>query len=242
MGTGTAIIVVVGLVVFAYMFGIGTDFINGIVEGIAEQQERQKDQSSGSVQETGNFAKDRGTRVCDLRIEFVGSMTDLNPASIDIINAGNERFLWLGDVRNIANIYAPNNKNILEYKWLCTSSATTAELLQWNLENNLHEASLLILGIDKTDGEVVRIKFEGLSKETDKFLFDKTGKTQFQSSVTLPIGSDFPYEFRTKYALLKGVTEDDYNLRWWSEDYKVNNEAVGHKFTYNLCMPSKKTC
>ena len=240
-GIGTGILIVVGLIFFSFILGFGTEFWEGIALAIQEQQQKQYDQSSASVQDVGNFARDTNTRVCDVRIEFVGTMTDLNPASIDAFNFGEERFLWLGDVRSIFNIYAPHDTDIIEYKWFCKGTATAMELFSFNLQKNFKDVPDFILGTSKTDAEVVRMKFEGFSINTEKQLFDKTGKLQFQGSKMLPIGADFPIEFRVPI-FLEDVTEDDYIIRWWNEDYSVNGKDTGTRFNYKLCMPSKSSC
>ena len=64
-----AIIILLVVVIIGYsMF---SDAFKDVAETLAEAQKNQNDQAKPTVQDVGNLAKDTGTRVCNLKVEFV---------------------------------------------------------------------------------------------------------------------------------------------------------------------------
>lgn len=233
----TAIAVIIGAIVILSILGIGADFFEDIQASLIEQQEQQNDQVPENIQDTGNFAKDTGTRVCNLRVDFVGTVTKTDIYGFNIF--GDDIFVYMGDHGILAEALSGlrQDKNIINYQWFCVGDPQT---LSWNFQK-LQLFSLL----DDLDGEIVRMKFEGFSKDTGKTLFDKTGNTVFQSKQILPTkqGGDVALNISI---FLEDVTEDDYTIKFWSDDSFIGvngaSKEKGHKFSYDLCKPSLSNC
>jgi len=126
------ILILIVIVVGAYVLGIGTDFLDDIATNIDEKLAKQSEVPSATDEEifenTANLAKDRGTRVCDLWIDYFVTMTNLNPTGIEIANFAGDRWLWIGeDFREFGPFsdFIAGNTAIFEYGWLCESEVTT---------------------------------------------------------------------------------------------------------------------
>lgn len=227
------VVIIIGFVV--YGLGIGKDFVTDIQASIRESQEKQKDAQDPSIYSTGNFAKDTGTRVCDLRIEFVGILNDINHYG-DPINLADERFIEMGS--HIKFLTFDYDDRVIVYQWFCRDQASPLSILGWELG----KMSLLSFGLDTSQGETIRFKFQGISQNTGKLLFDKNGKgtssNPLQASTNLPFGSEFPVSFNVPI-YLEGVTEDDYTIKYHNDDYSVNGKSIGYTFEYNLQKPSQ---
>lgn len=278
-----------------YVFGVGTDFLDDIVSSFDERLAKQNEVPSVKLTESGNFAKDTNTRVCDLTITFYGTMTDYNPFSLDpieILNLKEQRWIWHGDIKRpiqlgFAEIPGSEpiaiDQRVFDYKWGCLGAditpaqeesagrygcitginplppfdrveicnLTLVDLLSWNLNKNTKEAidelSLLALGGTTTDKEVIRVNFVGKSLTNQgKFLFTPatakgTEENPFTKSFTLPSGSDFPYSYRIELTL-SDVTEDNYTIEFWDEDYVQNDKPTGYVFEKKLCKPGLNSC
>lgn len=132
----------------------------------------------------------------------------------------------------------------------CTT-ASTLDIIGWNLKANTNnvedQLSLLALRLSKTDKEIVRVHFVGKSlTNSGKVLFTPadgkgTEGNEFTKSITLPIGAAFPYSYRIEF-ILKDVTEDNYNIEFWDEQYKQNNKPTGYIFEKKLCKPGLSVC
>lgn len=261
------VILLLVLIIFvAYSFGVGGEVFEDIAADVREDKTKQKDVADPAIIEVGNFASDTGTRVCDLQIKFYGSMSANDPFGIDPFNFGEERWLWHGDIENTAipgilGFKLSSDTRIVSYEWFCPNVNVSAASIFWNIRQNTlslfpetgegRELSLLgdvvegvgdITGLanQKTGGEVIRMFFQAESLKTGKLMLDKNAfgldNKPFQASVTLPVGSTFTYDYVIS-TRLQDVTEDDYELIFWSQDYEMNKEEPGHRFTYFLCSP-----
>ncbi len=241
MGIGTAIVVIIGLVLVLSILGIGADFFADIQASFKEKQEQQNDQAPAEIMNVGNFAKDTGTRVCNLRVDFVGLVSTTDAYGFNIL--GDDIFIYMGDPGIIAEVFGQltQDKSIINYQWFCVGKPQTASLLFWNYQKNIEPLSFL----DTFDGEIVRMKFEAFSKETGKNMFDKTGKIQFQAKQILPFGDTGTTTLNISI-FLEDVTEDNYNLRFWSDTSRIGlggaTKDLGHRFSYDLCKPSLTSC
>jgi len=130
---------------------------------------------------------------------------------------------------------------------VCTT-LSIFNLLSWNLAKNneaaFEQLSLLALGVSDVSGEVVRVNFIGSSVTRPAFNlyspdFPSLGieESPFTKSATFDEGSNFPIQYRIKLILVD-VTEDNYNIEFWFDDYLVNNKPVGTFFTKAICKPS----
>jgi len=134
---------------------------------------------------------------------------------------------------------------------VCTT-LSFLDLFGWNLNKNtidgLEELSLLAFGASLTDRETITIQFIGRSLTNQgKFLqspeLDKgTPGNPFTKSVTLPRGSQFPFAFQTPILNLDDVTEDNYLIEYWIEDFRLNAKAPGTIFNIDLCKPGLTNC
>ncbi len=287
-----AVVVILVIVMGMYIFGVGTDFLDDLVSSADELLAKQNEVPSVPLSRSGNFAKDTGTRVCDLQVTFYGTMTDYNPFSLDpveILNLKEQRWIWHGGIREEQRIFfvetgiegrpIATDERTFTYQWYCTGPSITPaqeasagrygcitgvsperieicdltllDLLSWNLNKNtkagLEQLSLLFLGGETTDKETVRVNYVGKSlTNSDKKLFTPanakgTEENPFTSSIRLPAGADFPYGYRIE-TTLSDVTEDNYLLEFWDEDYVQNNKAVGHIFDGKICKPGLNSC
>ncbi len=239
MGIGTAIVVIIGLVLVLSILGIGEEFFRDIASSAQEQREQQNDQASPDLQTTGNFAKNTGTRVCNIRVDFVGLVSKVDAYGFNVL--GDDIFIYMGDHGILAETLGQltQDKSIIKYQWFCIGDPVA---LTWNLQKNSLSA---LAFFDTFDGEIVRMKFEAFSMDTGKNMFDKTGGIQFQAKQTLPFGNTGTTTLDVTI-FLEDVTEDNYNLRFWSDTSRVGvggpTKDLGHKFSYDLCKPELTSC
>jgi len=239
MALGIIIAVLMILVFSVVILGIGSDSIDKLFKTIAERQESQNDQAPAELQDVGNFAKDIGARVCNLRVDFIGIVSTADAYGFNIL--GDDIFIYMGDHGTLIEILSQltQDKSIIKYRWFCQDEPSS---LSWNFQK-LSLSSLSFL--DEFDGEVVRMKFEATSKDSGKNLFDTTGKVQFQAKQILPFGSTGTTNLDVTI-FLEDVTEDDYDVRFWSDTSRVGvggpTKDFGHKFSFDLCVPGKDRC
>lgn len=289
----------------AYVFGVGTDFVDDLITSFDEKVAKQGETPDPDFVERVNLAKDTGTRVCDLKITFYATAYNFNP-----LQAFSELFgdinIFHGDIRaGVLQQSIVGNTNIFDYTWMCEgevvvaetqvagvttppapSTSTTSEpdviplvgegstggseicvtkargtvvctalsfldLLSWNLQKNtipvLEELSLLALG-QVTDRERIQINFFGTSINTGKELGSPsqpnkgTNSNPFTKSTTLSRGIDFPIDYAIEVTLVD-VTEDDYVITFWDDEFPQNGERVGHRFSpKDLCKPGLSSC
>jgi len=161
-----------------------------------------------------------------------------------------------------------DDTRIVTYEWFCPTVNVSAASIFWNLRQNILElfpdrgsvSELNLAGLDilssvtegfaaiatqtldaKTDGEVIRLFFQAESLNTGKLMIDKNAfgldNKPFQAAVKLPFGSATPYNYIIKIRL-QDVTEDSYELQFWSNNLVQNNKNVGFVFTYDICSPT----
>lgn len=222
-----------------------SDLLQDAKAFVDEQAEKKNDASDPDVKDNGNFAEDTGTRVCDLEVTFVGFINNFDLYKWKIepdVLFGEGTFLFMGDhgadIFGIFPVAENTNKNIIEYQWYCKGEiGTNASWLANVGVNNLVKGSIF----DKTKGETIRIKFEAIT-DSGKKMFDKSGKVQFQNTQTLSTGKDYPIAL-TLSVYLEEVTEDDYEIRFWSDTSRiaVSSEPaeLGAVFKYNLLKPTQ---
>jgi hypothetical protein len=121
--------------------------------------------------------------------------------------------------------------------------------LQKNTQDGIEQLSLLALGGSETDRETIRIKFIGRSlSDNGKFLQSPdlptlgTPNNPITKSVTLSRGDPFPRAFSIGPINLSDVTEDNYVIEYWIDEYRLNAKAPGAIFTKDLCKPGLETC
>lgn len=244
MGFTTALIAVAVIVIGASIAGISlSDLVEDAQAFVQEQEEKRNDSTNPDLDKVGNFAKDTGTRVCDLEVNFVGVIGghDFYKSAIDGENLTTEdTFLYLGDhgkdIFGIIEIIENPNENIIDYQWHCKGEAGTNMSWLTNVGmDNLVQNSVF----SKTNGETIRIKFQGVA-DNGKLLFDDAGKTTFQNVQVLGINQEYPIALNLQVYLEK-VTEDDYEIQFWSDTSQmgVGSEPrdKGAKFTYQLSKP-----
>jgi hypothetical protein len=160
-----------------------------------------------------------------------------------------------------------DDTRIVTYEWFCSNVNVSAASVFWNLRqntlelfgnagnsqvnpstlsliSNIQEGVETILGpseFAETGGETIRLFFQAESLNNNgKLMIDKFGfgpdNKPFQASQTLPVSSPFPYNYVISLRL-QDVTEDDYLLSFWSDDYEQNNKQTGFRFTYFICSP-----
>lgn len=231
-------LLIVGIIAYS-MFGDAFDnFITALDERVAEQ----KDQADPSVQDVGNFADDTGTRVCNLKVEFVGSAEGI-PLSDDIRIFQGSGFI---------GIFPPtHDTSIIKYRWFCSDAgvnqASFLDMFSFVAQDKLSNlGEELNLSATKTQIEV-RFHFTATSLTNgNRMIASQTSDgnvnlLQFSDKQILGANLSFPITVNVPVFLYK-VTEDDYNIQFWNEEFKINDKPVGHRFSYNLCVPDKTSC
>jgi len=308
------ILILVVVVVGAYVLGIGTDFFDDLFTSFDQKLKKQAEvpepttlapkegTERGSVFARANLAEDTGSRICDLEITFVGTITDI-PVGTPGVEAGIEgiiglsRFLYHGDTF-FGDI--PNDTRIFDYRWYCIGAVddsgeavgidtnteicglsgvvstffsqeeeeiicfipTAFDIFSWNIAKNtldgVEQLSLLSIipesfsdigafGFTKSDNEIVAVNFIGKSKTNGKLLYtpEESNKgdedTPFTKSRSIGSGAQFPIDYRLTVYLVD-VTEDNYTIEHWYDEFRTNNENVGNIFKKNLCKPNLKVC
>ncbi len=235
MASAIAWIVGIGflLIAFVISFSVFGGAWEKVFEALDEQRERQNDQADPSIANSGNLAKDTGTRVCNLKINVVGSASG--------VIFSDDLKLFVGDF----GLFANHDKSIIRYQWYCTGLPSTASWFSFYGEkaiSDLEQQNLL-----RSEGQTIRIKLDGESKTTGKLLVGKQSENsnvlinQFQDITEIPQGAEFPVGWNVRI-FLYDVTEDDYNIEFWSEDFRINDQPVSTHIKYDLCRPSKTSC
>jgi len=230
----TAIAVIIGAVVILSMLGIGASFFEGIQASIQEQQDQQNDSADPDNARVANLAKDTGTRVCDLKLEFVGAITD------DLTS--DDRKIFMGDGVSIFDTIKRDN-SVIRYQWSNCGELSLASFFA-TLSFNAEKLALNSIFSNTSDGEVVRFKFCGNSIANGKSLYSPNAPSPvcpFQDQITLSVGAKFPIAFRVP-VFLEDVTEDSYYIEYWNDNFQVNDQPVGKRFQYNLCKPGLDSC
>lgn len=108
------------IIVGAYIFGVGTDFLDDVFADVEAALQKQKDVPDQEDSERANFAEDRNTRVCDLTLTWFATMVDFDPTVILDINLTEERFILHGaEVRNVFGEFSTFNSKTYDYSWKC---------------------------------------------------------------------------------------------------------------------------
>jgi len=112
-----------------YIISSGTDLFSDILTSAEDRIAKQNEIPDQDFQERVNFAKDTGTRVCDLRITFFATAHNFDPTSFSVF----ETFLgdiniFHGDVRvGVLAVSLAGNTDIFDYQWLCEGEVVVAE-------------------------------------------------------------------------------------------------------------------
>ena len=246
--TMIAIILVASIVLILSIMGIGGSFWDKVNADIDQRLKLQRSSGDADLSTQGNYAEDTGTRVCDLQLNFVGSISgngiDALIGSVDgvkLFMGSNPLDFLIGDLHNNA---------IMTYKWLCTNTGLTQtnwlEVWQNSVSSNSVVGFTQANIFDSKFDNDVRIWFflEGSSLNTGKILI---GKASHDDTVNQnpPVFSDFqlikggttsPAEFRVTVRIFD-TTEDDYTIEFWNDKYPINDKRVNHIFTAKICKP-----
>lgn len=211
-----------------------------------ERLEKQKDVPDTHDEDDANFAEHDGD-VCDLRITFRGFINDENLVDFGQSDFNDEKFVYMNDGSTFWQALAgiqTNNEPAISYKWFCDFGDPLATFA-WDAKtgNDLSPLDFAV-GDEITSGETIRFKWFMESKlDGDRgFDFDGLGLNDpFQGSTTLPSGKPFPFDFQVSVKI-EGITSDSYDMSYWSDENKINNENLGHRFHYDLCRDGISDC
>ncbi len=246
-----AIILVASIILILSIMGIGGSFFDKLNASIEDRIRVQNAQADPDIKNTGNFAIDTGTRVCDLRLDFVGSVS----ANSLVVTGGIS--LWQGSFAFDFITGDLHNINVVEYKWLCPQIGLT----QTNWFELMENSWLSYVGnppiqtfasleqqniLDGLIDDDIRIWwfFEGTSNNNGKNLIarseDKLSSPlhdgAFSNFQVIRAGTISPSEFKVT-VWLYDLTEDDYSIEFWNPDFPVNNKRVNHHFFIDICKP-----
>jgi len=232
---------IVGIIAYSMFSDAFADFQKEIEDRIKDQN----DQVPPEVDDVGNFAEDTGTRVCNLKIEFVGSISGQS-FSDDIK-------IWHGSQSAFGGLITEkHDSNVINYRWWCQDAgfnqATLLDMLNFVAQDKLNDLQLSLANLLRTTEDIeLRFWLTGESKNTgNRLVGSKTpdgtvNLLKFSDKETIPEGIDFPIDYGVPVYLYK-VTEDDYTISWWNEEYISNDRNVNHKFSYTLCKPANFPC
>ena len=240
----------------AYIFGVGTDALDDVFASLDDRKAMQEESPDPEFEERGNFATNTGTRVCDLRITFFATAHSFDPTTPDPLEGlfGNLNIFHGGITAFGDPFFRPlaGNQNIFDYQWFCQGPTTTPlELLSWNLQKNtiggLEQLSLLALG-QVTDRERIEVNFFGTAIGTGKELVSPSQPSKgsnsnpFTKAINLPRGVEFPVDYSIQ-VYLENVTEDNYIITFWDNQWEQNGESPGHRFSpKDVCKPGLTSC
>ena len=248
---GTLIVLVIIAVVVMYVMGIGVGFIEDLGDAIKEKVKAEADQDAPDVSTVGNTEENNvgtGKRVCNVKIELVGSATGIILS--DKVKLWNGKPSGGGDF--FGGIATPSHSpDVINYQWFCKGEASTLSLLGFVFEDNFRRygdslATTLALtetkndltirfhitGESKTNG----LELTGTERERSTIqLLEFSGKQDFSSSVSFPLEFNIPI-------YIYNVVEDNYVLDYWSEEFVLNDRNVGHHFKYTMCKSGLSSC
>lgn len=236
----------ISVVVILSFFG---DQISQIQDSAQERLNKQNDIADIRDSDDANVSTN-SQNVCDLRITFQGIMNDrdLEFFSADASFFNDERFVYIDNDQGISNweiLTGQPKLDPVNYEWFC-DFVDPISALSWSIRtsNDLTPFEF-VLGEEQTNAEIIRFKFF-LESKTDApkrgFDFDGIGLNEpFQGSQTLPIGSEFPYNYQYS-VMIEGITHDHYTMDFWNEDFSVNNRSVNFHFTEDICRAGFATC
>lgn len=245
--------IIIGIVALGFLllmgivvYSIFSETIDTIWANFQEKQDQQEEQAPPDEIVNGNLANITGTRVCDLSIELVGTVYD--PTVVGDPFKGQELALWVGKTNPLFELKNAPNTNIIEYNWFCSGQtpASLLEMLSFYNKGKLEQLSLFGQGTVETD-KTIRIYFEAKSMDSGKKMYADSKKDAgdrddvFLDSIEIKQDTSLPSSFSLPISLYD-VTEDDYYVKFWSEDLKINEKMPNYKLNYNLCSPSKSSC
>ncbi len=240
---GIGFLLIASVVAYSF-FG---DTVDKIFTTLAEQQQQQNDQAQPEEKDSGNLASDTNTRVCNLELKFVGTVFD--PVILGNPFTTQELELGMGTPNPVFDLVNSPNKNIIEYRWLCTGENATAswlELMSFYNTDKLTELSLTGSGQIEEKDRTIRLFFSATSMNNGKDMFAGTSSSgdrvnEFSDKIVLKQGTKLPSAFELP-VFLYDVTEDDYYVEFYSKDLKINSKMPNSTFKYNLCSPTKTSC
>lgn len=230
---GIGFLLIFGIVAYSLF----SDAFDKVAETLDEQQKSQNDQVAPGVEDVGNLAKDTGGRVCNLKVEFVGSGTG-ESFSDDVK-------LWNGN-QNFFGITAKHDPAVIHYQWFCVGQASLTDMMLFSAESKLMSLASLVENnlLRTTDNVIVRMYFTGDSLSNGRELVaSKTpggpvDQLQFSNKIVIAEGTDYPFSFNIP-VYLYDVTEDNYLVDYWNDQYIFNERNPGHHFTYKICKPGQ---
>jgi hypothetical protein len=231
------IIVLVVAVIGASFLGFSvTDFFNDIKKTVDEQTKIANEQGDPKVTTTANTVEDTGTRNCNLKVEFVGTITG-NLLS-DNPSVFNGKYLQDG-------ISLPtHDDSVIKYQWYCKGEASLLDMVAFSLADNASKLQLQNVFEIEND-QPLRFIFSGESKTTglelagcpkDENCADSEKITEFSKSIEISAGTPLPSGFNVPIYLYD-VTEDDYRITYKSDNLKINDRSVNTPFYYDLMKP-----
>lgn len=231
------IIVIVVAVIGASFLGFSvTDFLDDVKKTVDEQTKIANTQGDPDVTTTGNFVEDTGTRSCNLKVEFVGTITgDLLTDNPNVFNGK-----YLQDGFSLPD----HDDSVINYQWYCQGEASLLDMIAFSFADNARNLELQnVFNIENE--QQLRFYFSGESKNTgnklvacqeDENCADSEKRNEFIGSVTINAGTTLPSGFNVPIYLYD-VTEDDYNISYKSDNLNINDRPVNTIFYYDLMKP-----
>lgn len=243
------IIVIIVAIIGSSIMGFSVmDYVDEISALAKDKVREQKLTDDASPEERGNTKEKTGGIECDIKLNFVGSITG-EPFF------GEGMKVWMGEQSAFGGLVREmHDPSIMKYEWFNCSDPidpttglkanslvdmfrTFSIISSHNLRNmqldsitKLSNESNLWINIDgrslNGNGD-----FVGERTENGPKVLDFTGVQKFQKNTNLPASFDIEI-------IVRNVPLDDYEIKYWSEDWRINDEIVGHKFTKNVCLPT----
>lgn len=230
------IVLVVAVIGASYLGFSVTDFADDIKNKVDEQTKKANDQSDPDVETVGNFVEDTGTRSCNLKVEFVGTIAgDLLTDSPNVFNGK-----YLQDGFSLPD----HDDSVINYQWYCKGEASLLDMLAFSFADNASKLQLQNV-FEIENEQSLRFYFSGESKNTgnklvacqdDENCANSEKLTTFSDEVMISAGTQLPSGFNVP-VYLYNVAEDDYKISYKSDNLNINDRPVNTVFYYDLMKP-----
>jgi hypothetical protein len=239
-------VLVVAVIGASYLGFSVTDFFNDVKKTVDEQTKIANTQGDPDVTTTGNFVEDTGTRSCNLKVEFVGTITgDLLTDSPNVFNG---KYLQDGilEIPNVGRINKiTHDDSVINYQWYCQGEASLLDMLAFSFADNARNLEMQnLFQID--NNQKLRFYFSGESETNqgkkltgclkDENCADSKKINEFIGSIDISAGTQLPSGFNVP-VYLYDVAEDDYKIAYKSDNLKINDRPVNTVFYYDLMKP-----
>ena len=242
-------LIIIGIIAVTVlsMMGIGAGFIEDLGDYAKEQVASKADQDAPDPSTVGNTIENNqgtGKRVCNVKIELVGSATG--------IILSDKVKLWNGVPSGGGDFFAgvptpDHDPAVIHYQWFCKGEASPLSLLGFVFEDNFRKFGQTLALTETKNDITIRFHVTGESKSNGLELTgterenSTTQLLKFSGKQDFGSGISFPLEFNIPIYIYN-VVEDNYILDYWTQEFELNDRNPGHHFKYTMCKSGLSSC